>query len=112
MQLRGNGGDSFDWFFLAMIHHKQGRKEQARDLYEKAVTWYHTQPAPNDDELYRFQVEAADDAGAAETRTATTSFHRARARAPSSYPGAPLIHDERSEPYHDQSPRPKLSTEA
>jgi tetratricopeptide (TPR) repeat protein len=61
MELRGDG-DSFDWFFLAMIHFRQGRKDQARDLYARAVEWYQTS-APNADELYRFQVEAALELG-------------------------------------------------
>jgi hypothetical protein len=63
MQLRGDGGDSFDWFFLAMIDQRQGRKEKAREVYEKAVKGYHSDPAPNDEELYRFQVEAAETLG-------------------------------------------------
>jgi tetratricopeptide (TPR) repeat protein len=61
IDLRGNG-DSFDWFFLAIIHLKQGRKEQALDLYGKAVRWYQ-ESAPGDDELYRFQLEAARELG-------------------------------------------------
>jgi tetratricopeptide (TPR) repeat protein len=61
IELRGNG-DSFDWFFLAIIHLKQGRKEQALDLYGKAVRWYQ-ESAPDDDELYRFQLEAARELG-------------------------------------------------
>ena len=61
MELRG-AGDSFDWFFLALIHFRQGRKEQALDLYAKAVEWYQTS-VPNDEELFRFQVEAALELG-------------------------------------------------
>jgi tetratricopeptide (TPR) repeat protein len=61
IELRGNG-DSFDWFFLAIIHLKQGRKEQALDLYGKAVRWYQ-ESAPDDGELYRFQIEAARELG-------------------------------------------------
>ncbi len=63
MQLRGDGGDGFDWFFLAMIDHQLGRKEKAREWYEKAANWYHAQAAPNDGELYRFQLEAAAELG-------------------------------------------------
>jgi hypothetical protein len=63
MQLRGDGGDSFDWFFLAMIDQRQGRKEKARELYEKSVKSYHAGPASNDEELYRFEVEAAETLG-------------------------------------------------
>jgi tetratricopeptide (TPR) repeat protein len=61
IELRGDG-DSFDWFFLAVIHFRQGRKQQALDLYAEAVEWYQT-TVPNDEELYRFQVEAALELG-------------------------------------------------
>jgi tetratricopeptide (TPR) repeat protein len=57
MELR-NEGDSFDWFFLAMIHAHLGRKERAREWYDKASQA--TQPDRSDyPELYRFQAEAA-----------------------------------------------------
>ena len=60
MQLRGNGGDSFDWFFLAMIDHKQGRETKRRANGTKRPSkWYHAQPSANDEELFRFQIEAA-----------------------------------------------------
>jgi tetratricopeptide (TPR) repeat protein len=57
MELRNNG-DSFDWFFVAMIHAKQGRLEQAREWYDKAVAW-HQANLDGEEELYRFRVEAA-----------------------------------------------------
>src|SRR5262249_32736190 len=38
MELR-NGGDAFDWFFLAMAHWKQGAKDDARKWYDRAVEW-------------------------------------------------------------------------
>jgi tetratricopeptide (TPR) repeat protein len=60
MKLRGNGGDPFDWFFLAMIDHKQGRNDEAREWYEKAAKWYLSQQSVNDEELFRFQTEAAE----------------------------------------------------
>ena len=54
-------GDSFDWFFLAMIHAKLGHKERAREWYNKAVQWSHQyRPPPMDTELFEFQVEAAE----------------------------------------------------
>ena len=40
MELRDEG-DSIDWFFLAMIHQRLGRKERAREWYDKAVQWTH-----------------------------------------------------------------------
>ena len=32
-----NGGDSFDWFFLAMAHWQLGEKDEARKWYDQAV---------------------------------------------------------------------------
>jgi tetratricopeptide (TPR) repeat protein len=57
MSLRRNG-DSFDWFFLAMVELKLGRPAEARLWYDKAVESFH-QSLPGNEELYRFQVEAA-----------------------------------------------------
>jgi tetratricopeptide (TPR) repeat protein len=58
MQLR-KGGDSFDWFFLAMIYQQQGEKEKARQWYDKAVQWM-DKNQPNNEELRRFRREAAE----------------------------------------------------
>ena len=38
MELR-DGGDSFDWFFLAMCHWQLGDKQAARKWYDQAVVW-------------------------------------------------------------------------
>lgn len=51
-------GDSHDWFFLAMIHASKNQKEEGRRWYDRAVAWYH-RSRPGDQELYRFQIEAA-----------------------------------------------------
>jgi tetratricopeptide (TPR) repeat protein len=61
MELR-NEGDSFDWFFLALVHLKLGHTERARDWYDKAVLRF-DRNSPDDLELYRFQVEAAQELG-------------------------------------------------
>ena len=61
MKLR-YGGDSFDWFFLAMVELKLGHRDQALEWYDKAVGWFHSS-LPNDHELYRFHVEAAQETG-------------------------------------------------
>ena len=59
MELRGDGkGDSYDWFFLAMIHARKDQKEEGRQWYDRAVAWFHNARQGNR-ELYRFQVEAA-----------------------------------------------------
>jgi tetratricopeptide (TPR) repeat protein/serine/threonine protein kinase len=53
------GGDSFDWFFLAMAHWRLGDKEQARKWYDQAVQWMEKNK-PQDEELHRFRAEAAE----------------------------------------------------
>ncbi len=58
MQLR-NGGDSFDWFFLAMDYQQLGEKEKARAWYDKAVQWM-DKNQPKNEELRRFRREAAE----------------------------------------------------
>jgi tetratricopeptide (TPR) repeat protein len=52
------GGDSCDWFFLAMAHWQLGNKDTAREWYEKAVEWAEKNAAAND-ELRRFRAEVA-----------------------------------------------------
>jgi uncharacterized protein HemY len=61
MELR-DGGDSFDWFFLALVHQKLGHPEDARRWCEKAIAWYQKNKS-SDAELYRFQAEAARELG-------------------------------------------------
>jgi tetratricopeptide (TPR) repeat protein len=61
MNLR-NGGDSFDWFFLSLVHHKLGHPDEARQWCQKAVDWYQ-QNKSDDRELHRFQAEAARELG-------------------------------------------------
>jgi hypothetical protein len=61
MELRG-AGDSFDWFFLAMIHARLGHPGYAHQWYDKAARWF-GQYRPGDAELYQFQVEAAETLG-------------------------------------------------
>jgi tetratricopeptide (TPR) repeat protein len=56
MELR-NGGDSNDWFFLAMCHWQLGDKEQARVWYHKAVEWMDNNQ-PQNAELGRIRDEA------------------------------------------------------
>ena len=53
-----NGGDSNDWFFLAMAHWQLGAKPQARSWYDKAVAWIEKNQTKNE-ELIRFRAEAA-----------------------------------------------------
>jgi tetratricopeptide (TPR) repeat protein len=58
MDLR-KGGNSFDWFLLAMAYWQLGDKEQARRWYDKAVPWMDKND-PKNDELRRFRSEAAE----------------------------------------------------
>jgi tetratricopeptide (TPR) repeat protein len=57
-----DGGDGRyvceDWYFLAMVNWKLGRKDEAREWYDRAVEWT-VKRAPNDEELRRFRAEAA-----------------------------------------------------
>jgi serine/threonine protein kinase/Flp pilus assembly protein TadD len=57
VQLR-KGGDSFDFFFLAMAHWQLGEKDKARAWYDRAVAWM-DKNRPEDRELKRFRAEAA-----------------------------------------------------
>jgi tetratricopeptide (TPR) repeat protein len=56
MELRG-GGDSYDWFFLAMIHWKFGDKDAARAWHTRAVEWMDTKGLQEKD-LILFRAEA------------------------------------------------------
>jgi superkiller protein 3 len=56
MQLR-NGGDSYDWFFLAMAYWQLGEKEKAHQYYDRAVQWM-DKNMPKGKELGRFRAEA------------------------------------------------------
>ncbi|MBW2281256.1 MAG: rhomboid family intramembrane serine protease, partial [Deltaproteobacteria bacterium] len=53
-----DGGDAYDWFFVAMARHRLG-KDDAREWYDKAVAWAY-EHEPDDEELQRFRAEAED----------------------------------------------------
>ena len=53
------GGDSFDWFFLAMAHWQLEHKEEARKWYDKAVEWM-DKNQPKNEELVRFRGETRE----------------------------------------------------
>jgi serine/threonine protein kinase/tetratricopeptide (TPR) repeat protein len=61
------GGDSFDWFFLAMAHWQLGEKETARKWFDQAVQWM-DKHKPRNEELRRFRAEAAELLGAREKK--------------------------------------------
>ncbi|HLN27340.1 MAG TPA: tetratricopeptide repeat protein [Gemmataceae bacterium] len=52
------GGTSEDFFFLAMAHGQLGHKDEARQWYEKGVTWM-DKHAPKDTSLLRYRAQAA-----------------------------------------------------
>src|SRR4051812_21330568 len=52
-----HGGDSADWFFLAMAHWHLNEKEDARKWYGKSVEWMDKNQPKNGD-LVRFRHEA------------------------------------------------------
>src|SRR5207249_2419131 len=58
MELR-QGGDAFDWFFLAMAHCKLDQKEAARKRYDQAMQWMEKNQRQNE-ELRRFRAEAGE----------------------------------------------------
>jgi len=60
------GGDSFDWFFLALAHQRQGDQAAARKWLDQAVRWM-DKHMPNNEELRRFRTEAEKAVGVAKT---------------------------------------------
>jgi tetratricopeptide (TPR) repeat protein len=54
------GGDAFDWLFLAMAHGQLGDQDRARAWYDKAVAWMEEHPSRDPEELSRFRAEAED----------------------------------------------------
>jgi tetratricopeptide (TPR) repeat protein len=59
------GGDSLDWFFLAMVYWRLGEKEQGRMWYDQAVQWMEKND-PDSGELKRTRAEAAELLGSEE----------------------------------------------
>jgi len=58
MALR-NGGNGYDWFFLAMARWQKGDKDEARKWFDKAVAWTNEKD-PKNLELRQFWAEAAE----------------------------------------------------
>jgi tetratricopeptide (TPR) repeat protein len=52
------GGDSFDWFYLAMARWQLGDKQDAHKWYEQAVDWAQKNAIVSE-ELQRFRAESA-----------------------------------------------------
>jgi serine/threonine protein kinase/tetratricopeptide (TPR) repeat protein len=73
-----HGGQSADFFFLAMAHWQCGEKSEAQSWYEKGVAWME-KSGQQDDELKRFRSEAAALLGLSEEST-TGKDHPPEAR--------------------------------
>jgi serine/threonine protein kinase/Flp pilus assembly protein TadD len=54
-----HGGDSFIWFFLAMVQWQLGEKEKAQTRFDEAVRWM-DKNQPRNEELAHFRAEAAE----------------------------------------------------
>jgi len=52
------GGGAYDFFFLAMTYWHQGKEQEAREMYNRAVAWMEKNK-PDDTELRKFRAEAA-----------------------------------------------------
>lgn len=63
-----NGGDSLQWFFLAMAHWKLDQKKEARKWYDQAAAWM-DKHAPEREELRRFRAEATELLGIKKTES-------------------------------------------
>jgi tetratricopeptide (TPR) repeat protein len=57
-----SGGDSGNWFFLALAQWQRGDAEKARHGYDQAVQWM-DKNKPRDDDLHRLRAEAATQLG-------------------------------------------------
>jgi serine/threonine protein kinase len=60
-----SGGDSFEWFVLAMAHSQLGHREAARRWHERAIRWMGGY-RPTDSDLHILEVESAVLLGEAE----------------------------------------------
>jgi tetratricopeptide (TPR) repeat protein len=59
IRLQKDGGDSYQWFFLAMAHWQLSNRDEAQQWYDKAVEWMEKRQ-PDSEDLVRFRAEAAE----------------------------------------------------
>jgi hypothetical protein len=57
--MQRDGGDPWQWFFLAMAEWQLGNHDAARDWYAKAIDWMEKHPQIVGGETHRFRTEAA-----------------------------------------------------
>jgi len=69
------GGDSFDWFFIAMANSELGQTKEARTWYDRAVEW-RLKESPQNLELRLFHDQAAKKLGLPEPVHEEIDFHR------------------------------------
>ncbi len=87
MAMKG-GGDSFDWFFVAMTYSALGKSEEARRWYDRAVEW-RLKESPEHMELRLFHDEAAAKLGLPRPVHGEINFQRDAASGLSK-PGRPV----------------------
>jgi serine/threonine protein kinase/tetratricopeptide (TPR) repeat protein len=80
MKLR-DGGDAYDWVFLAKAHWQLGRKDESRKWYDKAVEWMDKNQSRNE-ELIRFRAEAAELLGIAKPQPSASSSDQPQSPSP------------------------------
>jgi hypothetical protein len=51
------GGDPYDWLFLALVYHRRGDGKVARQWYDRSLRWMKTH-GEGDEEMRRFHAEA------------------------------------------------------
>jgi tetratricopeptide (TPR) repeat protein len=83
MELR-DGGDAFDWLFLAMANWQLGQKEEARKWFDKAAEWMDMNHSKNE-ELHRFRSEAAELLGISEPQPQQSTERESTPDAASGY---------------------------
>ena len=54
-----DGGDPWDWFFLAMAEHQRGNLEASQEWYDKAVAWTKSQNSRTQFRVRLISAEAA-----------------------------------------------------
>jgi hypothetical protein len=59
-----------------MVHEHQGRRQEARQWYDRAITWTDTSRSVSRDELQRFQDEAAHVLNLAKTPSTQASLSK------------------------------------
>ncbi len=81
------GGGAYDFFFLAMTYWHQGKEQESREMYDRAVAWAEKNK-PDDPELRKFRTEAATLLGQPNPKPAEHETHLSGSLSKS--PGLPV----------------------